>query len=161
MSSLSCRSIQLIDRRPLKRAATYAAIALATVGLCGLLAGNSVQTAAVRLLAPLGTTEWPRANHLEFRQAPRRLAVGQSFEAELTDLHGSLPEDVQIQYRVSSTGRSEIQSEPMTHVDDSLVARRDNVRQSFEFRAEGGDDHSMPWTKWKSSSHRNSRRSRL
>jgi len=35
----------------------------------------------------------------------------------------------------------------MTHVDDSLVARRDNVRQSFEFRAEGGDDHSMPWTK--------------
>jgi hypothetical protein len=137
----------LIDRRPLKRAATYAAIAFAIVALCGLLAGNSVRTAAVRLLAPLGTTEWPRTNHLEIRQTPRRLAVGQSFDAELTDAGGSLPDDVQIQYRTTSGGRSEIQSEPMNRVGDTFIARRDDVRQSFEFRAEGGDDHSMPWTK--------------
>ena len=26
-----------------------------------------------------------------------------------------------------------------------MVARRENVRQSFAFRAVGGDDHTMPW----------------
>jgi hypothetical protein len=137
----------VIDRRPLSRAATWAAIVMAFVGLTALFAGNSVRTAAVRLLAPLGTTEWPQTNHLEFRQAPPRLAAGQPFEVELTDAGGSLPDDVQIQYRTQTGGRSEVQSEPMNRVGDTLVARRDDVRQSFEFRAQGGDDYSMPWTK--------------
>jgi hypothetical protein len=137
----------VIDRRPLRRAATWAGIAMAAVVVCALVAGENVRTAAVRLLAPLGSTEWPRTNRLEFRAAPRRIAVGQAFEAELVDAGGSLPEAVQIQYRIHDGGRSEIQTEAMNRVGDTMVARRDNVRQSFEFRAEGGDDHSMPWTK--------------
>ncbi len=128
LSQLPLESV--IDRRPLKRAATYAAIALAIVGLVGALTGNSMRTAAVRLLAPLGATEWPRVNRLEFRQAPRRLAVGQAFEAELIDAGGLLPDDVQIEYRTASDGRSQIQSEPMNRVGDTPVARPAEVRQS-------------------------------
>jgi hypothetical protein len=137
----------VIDRRPLRRATTWAGIVVAAVAVCAMVAGNEMRTAVVRLLAPLGSTEWPRANHLEFRQAPQRIAVGQEFEAELVDAGGSLPEDVQIQYRLHDAGRSEIQTAPMNRIGDTMVARRDDVRKSFEFRAEGGDDRTMAWTK--------------
>jgi hypothetical protein len=137
----------VIDRRPLRRAATWAGAAMAVVALCALVAGNDVRTAVVRLLAPLGATEWPRVNHLEFREAPRRIAVGRAFEAELVDAGNSLPDDVQIQYRDDGAGRSEFQTEPMNRVGDTMVARRDDVRTPFEYRAEGGDDRTMPWTK--------------
>ena len=33
----------------------------------------------------------------------------------------------------------------MNRVGDVMVARRENVRESFAFRAEGGDDHTMRW----------------
>ena len=33
----------------------------------------------------------------------------------------------------------------MTRAGDMMVARRENVRQSFAFRAEGGDDDTMRW----------------
>ena len=35
----------------------------------------------------------------------------------------------------------------MNRVGDTMVARRNDVRTSFEFRAEGGDDRTMAWTK--------------
>ena len=33
----------------------------------------------------------------------------------------------------------------MTRVGDIMVARRENVSESFSFRAAGGDDDTMPW----------------
>ena len=48
----------------------------------------AVVTAVVRLVAPWGGTDWPRANHLAFRDPPTRLAVGQTFEVELFDRGG-------------------------------------------------------------------------
>jgi hypothetical protein len=93
----------------------------------------------------LGDTQWPRTNHLEFRDPPTRLSTGQPFEAELVDRGGPLPDDVRILYRVERDGRREVQSDWMTRVGDVMVARRDDVRASFEFRAAGGDDHTMRW----------------
>jgi hypothetical protein len=135
----------IIDRRPLRRAAGWAAAVAALVAVATLIDAAAVRTAAARLVAPLGATEWPRANHLEFRDPPSRLTVGQPFEVELVDRGGPLPDDVRIFYRVERDGRRDIQSEWMTRVGDVMVARRDEVRSAFAFRAEGGDDHTMRW----------------
>jgi hypothetical protein len=135
----------VIDRRPLRQATTWAAIALAVVVIGLIFDTGAVGTAIVRLVAPWGSTEWPRENHLAFRDPPTRLAVGQAFEVELFDRGGMLPENVRIEYRDSRGGRTEVQSEWMMRVGDVMVARRDDVRESFAFRAVGGDDRTMRW----------------
>ena len=135
----------VIDRRPLRRATTWLAIALAAVALCLVIDARAVGTAIARLASPLGTAEWPRQHHLEFCNPPTRLAAGQTFEAELIDSAGELPDDVRIEYRIARNGRRESVSDPMTRVGDVMVARRENVQHSFAFRAEGGDDRNMRW----------------
>ncbi|HJQ82364.1 MAG TPA: hypothetical protein VJ828_20555, partial [Lacipirellulaceae bacterium] len=74
-----------------------------------------------------------------------RLAAGQTFEVTLIDTTGPLPDDVRIEYR--STGRSGTEhfSEPMLRAGDKMIARRENIRESFAFRAVGGDDRAMRW----------------
>jgi hypothetical protein len=136
---------EVIDRRPLHRAATWFGIAAAVLALCIILDAAAVRTALARLAAPLGSTQWPRQHHLEFRNPPARLAAGQDFEAELVNTAGELPEDVRIEYRTARDGRSETSSEPMKRVGDVMVAHRENVRESFAFRAVGGDDDLMRW----------------
>ena len=73
--------------------------------------------------------DWPRTNA----------------RVELIDSAGPPPDDVQIQFAVDRNGSREVTSEPMTRAGDMLVARRENIQQSFGFRAEGGDDDTMPW----------------
>jgi hypothetical protein len=136
---------RIIDRRPLRRAAAVlGAIGLVFAG-CLALDARAVGTALMRLVAPLGSAEWPRQHHLAFRDAPTRLAVGQTFEVELIDMAGPLPQEVHIEYRVATGGRRELSSEPMMRSGDIMLARRENVRESFSFRATGGDDRHMPW----------------
>jgi hypothetical protein len=137
---------EVIDRRPLRKAASWLAAAMLILLICLALDAGSVRTAMLRLIAPLGSAQWPRQNHLAFREVPGRLAAGQPFEVELIDTAGQLPNDVVIQYRMARDGGHEMISEPMTRTGDLMVARRENVRQSFAFRAEGGDDQTMPWT---------------
>ncbi len=135
---------EVIDNRPLRRAAAWAGGVVALVVVCLLLDAGAVGTAAARLAAPLGATTWPRQHHLEFRDLPTRLAAGGTFEVELADTAGPLPDEVRIEYRSAGDGR-EVTSEWMTRVGDVMVARREDVRRSFAFRAEGGDDRAMPW----------------
>jgi hypothetical protein len=132
----------VVDRRPLRRAAGWATGAVSLVVVCLALDAAAVGTAVVRLAAPLGATTWPRQHHLAFRDPPSRLAAGSTFEVELIDTAGPLPEEVRIEYRSANAG---VTFEWMTRVGDLMVARRENVRRSFSFRAEGGDDRAMPW----------------
>ncbi len=135
----------VIDRRPLRRAAGWLAVPLVAVAICLALDARAVGTAAARLAAPLGSAEWPRLHHLKFRDVPERLAAGQTFEVELIDTAGKLPDDVRIEYRIADDGRREYSSEPMTRAGEAMVARRENVRRPFAFRAVGGDDDTMRW----------------
>ena len=66
-------------------------------------------------------------------------------ELELVDYGGPLPDDVTIEYGVVHNGGRDVSSEPMKRAGDAMVARRENVSQSFAFRAKGGDDDTMPW----------------
>jgi hypothetical protein len=106
---------------------------------------SSVKTALVRLALPWSDVEWPRYNSLEFINPPSIIARGEPFEVALVDLHGQLPEEVQIEYRYRLDGRRQTDTEVMQRVGDKMVARRNKVMREFEFRAIGGDHRSMPW----------------
>lgn len=135
----------VIDRGPLRTATQSLAIAVIAMALCLVVDASAVRTALARLAAPLGSTQWPRQHHLKFRDVPTQLVAGQPLELELIDTAGSLPDDVTIEYAVSRNGGRDVSSEPMTRAGDAMVARRENMSQSFAFRAKGGDDDTMPW----------------
>ena len=99
-----------------------------------------------RLVNPLGDAAWPPVNDFVFKRGIERLAAGQPFEVELIDRNRQMPDDVRIEYRwTNQSGREQIDREKMQPVGDMMVARRDKVTTSFDYRAEGGDDHRMPW----------------
>ena len=127
------------------RTASCLAAALLLLAACLYINHNAVATAIARLALPLGTTSWPRQHHLEFRDVPKQLAAGQTLEVELVDTAGPLPEDVRLEFGIADNGGRRVTSEPMIRTGDVMLARRENVQQSFGFRAEGGDDDSMPW----------------
>jgi hypothetical protein len=135
----------VIERGPLRKASVSIAIAILAVALCLVIEPSSVRTALARLVAPLGSTQWPRQHHLEFREVPTQLAAGQALELELFDSAGPLPNDVTLEYAIGRSGGRDVTSEPMKRAGDVMVARRENVTQSFAFRAKGGDDDTMPW----------------
>ena len=135
----------VIDRRPLRRAVRWLAAPMIVLMFILAFDASAVGTAVTRLVAPLGSTQWPRTNHLAFRNVPKRMAAGQTFEVELIDTAGPLPDDVRIEYRMADRASRESTNEPMTRAGEAMLARRENVRQSFAFRAVGGDDHTMPW----------------
>jgi len=136
---------EVVDRRPLRRAFTWLAVVSIALVACLAWDAAAVGTALARLAVPLGNTQWPRQHHLTFRDPPTQLAAGQTFEAELADVADNLPDDVRISYRTATGSQRETISEPMSRVGDVMVARRENVRQSFAFRATGGDDDMMKW----------------
>jgi len=138
---------EAIDRRPLRRATAWLVAVCLVLGAWLAWDASAVRIAVARLVMPLGGAQWPRQHRLEFRDPPTRLAAGQSFEAELIDKNGNLPDEVRIVYRTRGGSRSETRSESMARVGDVMIARRDNVREPFAFRATGGDDDMMSWHK--------------
>jgi hypothetical protein len=136
---------EIVDRAPLRKAAVALTVAAVAAGVCLAMDPGATRTAFARLIAPLGATEWPRQHRLVFRQVPDQLAAGQTFDVELMDEAGPLPDEVKIEYRLARSGGREVASELMKRASDAMVARRENVRQSFGFRATGGDDDTMPW----------------
>ena len=140
---------ELISTRAARRAAMTATGLLIVVAAVFALDTNSSRLALARMISPLADLPWPQRHHLAFRDAPRQLATGADFEIELYDLRDvALPDDVKVSFR-SIPGEGEeakVVVAELTHmVGGSLLARRENVTQSFEYRASGGDDDSMPW----------------
>jgi hypothetical protein len=136
---------EIVDRRPLRKAATCLGLTLLLLAIFVSMSPRAVGTAIARLAAPLGGPPWPRQHYLEFRNVPTQLAAGQSMELELVDKAGSLPDEVTIQYGVQTASGRDVSSEPMQRVGETMVARRETVTQSFAFRATGGDDDAMAW----------------
>jgi hypothetical protein len=137
----------VVDPRPGRRALLGAG----AVGLvCAILAvadPASARIALARLAAPWGAMQWPQQNELQFIDPPTRLAVGQPFEVELEDRQGRLPDEVRIHYRFEVDGEWTHETEVMQPLGDRMLAHRDAVARPFEYRAEGGDDRSMEWTR--------------
>ncbi|QDU55003.1 coiled-coil domain-containing protein [Aeoliella mucimassa] len=138
---------QVLDNPTHRRALTVVCSAGVVALAIAVLAPASTQTSLARLLAPWNNLEWPRQHNLEFSDPPTLLARGEAFEVALIDTSGHLPEEVAIEYRYHDDDRWRTEQTWMQQVGDAMVARRENVRRDFEFRAMGGDHHSMPWTK--------------
>ena len=138
----------VLERRPTRRAVAGAVTAIALAAAAVLLDPSSARLALARLANPLGPAAWPRQNDLVFRHPPERVAAGQTFEIELVDGHGRpLPDEVRIHY-LYDTGDDEIEEvENMHLLGGVMVARKENVARPFQYRAEGGDDDTMPWTR--------------
>ena len=147
LEDLDLRAV--VDRRPAKRATAWAAAFCLVVALLALVDASSVRIAMVRLAQPLGDTHWPRANYLVLKSSPKRIAAGQTFEVELYDRNGHLPDEVRIHYRYDRRNPSTDETELMQLYDSEagavMLARKERVTRPFEYRAEGGDDDSMDW----------------
>ena len=135
---------EVVRYRP---AVTASLAALGTLGVI-LLIAFSIPTgsgiALARLTNPFGDTVWPQINQLFFRNPPTHIPVGGLFEVEVDDKKGALPEDVFIEYQFEDEQGIRSFRNPMHFVDGIMVVQRKNVKQSFSYRAVGGDDET-PW----------------
>ncbi len=82
---------------------------------------------------------------MEFAAAPERLARGQNFSATVVNRTGAAPDDARIEYRVRVGDEWRVETQPLQVAGNELLASRENVQRSFDYRAVGGDDTQMPW----------------
>lgn len=136
---------EVAQRRSVPQAISAALAALLVAFSFAIVAPTATQTALARLAAPWNNVEWPRRNNLEFVDPPLLLARGDTFEVALVDAGSLLPSEVAIEYRDDAAGHRRTDKTWMQRVGNTMVARRENVRRSFEFRASGGDHRTMSW----------------
>jgi hypothetical protein len=136
---------QAVDaRQPSRVLQALGAVALVLVTIVAVNSRAAV-IALERLALPWQNRQWPARHDLAFVNAPEMIAAGQTFEVELLDRNGTLPENVQLQIRQEVEGRSRIETKEMKQLGDRMVFRLDNVTRPFDYRAVGGDDQAMPW----------------
>ena len=133
-----------LDQRPARRALVTLLVVVALICLAFWTDAAAARQGAQRLILLGGA--WPRWNDLSFVDPPQRLARGADFVAELTDRNGRLPDEVDIYY-IFDGERGRVHKRPMKPRGDRMLDRLENVTRSFRFRAVGGDDREMPWTK--------------
>jgi hypothetical protein len=139
----------IFERRPTRRALLAASVVGLVALTIALVSPETARIALARLARPLGSESWPRFYNLAFRVAPTRLAAGQTFEVELvSDAEHRVPDEVRIHYRYETSGPGAEQDfEGMKRLNGVMVARKEGVTRPFWYRAEGGDDSSMEWTR--------------
>jgi hypothetical protein len=136
----------VIDARATRIALAVAGVAVAAVAAIAAIVPTEAGIGLARLFNPLSNAVWPHVHELAFKNPVTRLALGQPFEVEVIDRHGTPPDDVRIQYRYpATTGGAASDEEKVPSVNGALLARKDQVIRPFEYRAVGGDDHSMEW----------------
>ncbi|MDH3719265.1 MAG: hypothetical protein OES79_14190, partial [Planctomycetota bacterium] len=136
---------EVVDRQPALTALGATAAAVFCIVLVTVISPLTSRTALSRLINPLGHNPWPKLNQLVFVDPPARLAAGAMFEVELQDANNRLPDEVFIDYRFEDDQGSRTVSETMRPAGDMMIAVRENVRRSFQYRARGGDHQTMPW----------------
>jgi hypothetical protein len=139
---------QAIDSRRTVQALAAALVALLIGGAMFWASERAANLALARLAMPWrNDLAWPREHTLQFLKQPDKLAAGDDFEVELVDRLGRLPDAVRMQLRFETPTGTRTESREMKPLADRMIFRLDNVTQSFEYRATGGDDDSMPWTR--------------
>ena len=114
--------------------------------MIAIIAPKEAGIGLARLFNPLSNAVWPHVHNLAFKSPVTRLALGQPFEVEVIDHHGTPPDDVRIQYRyATATGEMNHDEEKVRSINGTLLARKDQVVRPFEYRAVGGDDRNMDW----------------
>jgi hypothetical protein len=137
-----------VQSRPTRRVALAALGVLLVAGMIASLSPELSRIALARLANPLGSVAWPQQNHLQWKEEVRRVALGQPLELAVVDARGArLPAEVRLRLRFAAGGDET--TEDVVHmqfVDGAFVYRQESVTRPLEYKAEGGDDTSMPWT---------------
>lgn len=156
----------IVETRPVQRAAWTAVGVCVLTAIVVLLSPLEAMTALQRMITPFADRPWPRTTELvlldtDFEPLPAPTATGPQQKAQgdtlklfVENTRGDLPETLAMQYRFGD--QPEIITEP---------ARRANLRDAEEqarsvgvvqlqltkgplyYRAIGGDDDRMPWRK--------------
>jgi len=136
---------EVLDPRPAFRAAVVTVSICLLAGVLVALAPEASATAVARLVNPFGVP-WPQRTHLEVRPVVSRVAKGRPVEIRVIDAEGAkLPRTVRIHYLFEGADETVTEDTQVMHpVGEAVVARLEPVRR-FSYRAEGGDDDSMPW----------------
>lgn len=138
---------KVLDARPIRKAAlAFLGVALVFL-LIGLTQPELMQAGAKRLLRPWGDDLWPQTSHLALRDPISRIPRGETFHVDVIDAQGAdLPDEVRFHYRYEGEDGEEV-VEVMRRVSDAWSMRMENVSRPMWYRAEGGDDRSMDWTR--------------
>lgn len=127
------------------RALACAALSVAVAAAFAAMNPPAAGLAIARLAQPWRELAWPRRHELALVEPPQRLAKGDAFEATVMDRRGALPDDLQFILRYESPAGWQTEIRPLKPLGGRTVIRLDNVTHSFEYRASGGDDDTMPW----------------
>jgi len=137
---------EVLDLRPAFRAAVVTVSICLLAGVLVALAPEASATAVARLVNPFGVP-WPQRTHLEVRPVVSRVARGKPVEISVIDAEGAkLPRTVRIHYLFEGADETVTEDTQVMHpVGEAVVARLEQPVRRFSYRAEGGDDDSMPW----------------
>lgn len=137
-------------------------------GVIGLLTAITVglnradaSIAFKRMVLPLSATKWPKQTELRIlsenlqkvlqAQSPIRVTRGDTLKVYIENAKGRLPADGTVHFRfpdgreASQRLTSSTTKDPSGRQRDVFVASMIVLEGPIEFRAEGGDDHEMPW----------------
>jgi hypothetical protein len=135
---------RVLNPRPLLRALAMACIVGLSAALLFALDSRSALVALERLANPLGHRAWPKRNHLVLRETITRAALRGPVEIAVIDAQNRpLPDEVRLHIRYA--GSTQVQVIPMRFAAGAMIHRIESLTRPFEYRAEGGDDNTMPW----------------
>ena len=135
----------LLPAQPLARAARALGLVAMSVAALGFCCPGLLTIGSQRLFLPLASVHWPREHNLSFVDPPRTLLSGQDLVLQLRDEAASLPEDTLVLFRTRSGEDTTEQSLPPNSKGELSTVTVNAVQRSLQFRATGGDHHSMPW----------------
>lgn len=134
-----------IEREPHKKASRRFGIVLTLLMLFGFTLPAEMSLGFKRLVMPWNESPWPRENHLELVDCPKKITQGESIELVCYDKQGKLPDDIIVEYRIASESGERFESVPMTIVGNEAVSTRQNIQNKLRYRVVGGDDRTMAW----------------
>ncbi|MCS7304813.1 MAG: hypothetical protein NZ602_06875 [Thermoguttaceae bacterium] len=143
-----------LDPRPLWRALSMAGAMLILVTVLTVADPNSARIALARLALPWGKTAWPQRTQLILLPRVERIARGEPFYLLVDEVHGKLPSDLRIHYRLETPEGIQEQTEPVRLVSlrsetgqwkQLGQVRREGLVRPFWYRVTGGDDTGMHW----------------
>ncbi len=132
---------EVIEPRPVIKAAGVAFAALTLAGLFAIAAPLSSRIAIARLILPFGGTQWPQRTHLELDDAHTtlKMARGDAFGLGVRVRSGeTVPESVRAVYRFEDGSET---SETLRSLPGGQFRGRiEQVDRPFRFSVTGGDD---------------------
>ena len=134
----------VLNERPINGQSLALLAVLSAIALFFLVSPKRSWIGVQRLMLPLSSVQWPKSDLLDFRGLPDAVSLGTVLQVEVVDQVPPLPSRVELEIRYSDEP-NQVLRQKMELVDDVAFSTLAQVQRSFEIRAVGGEDDSMPW----------------